>query len=487
MAAEINQAVAAHRGIPALHPGGPADADPTGGERFQRGGDLLDRYPVGQLHAPMFAHSPVPVLPVPNCYFWSMAASMEPDRDELRMMVGSPPFPPERLVTLENWQLPPYNRWAFQHLRELIPTARIPRGDGPVWELEREERDLSDISFTTQDGELTVGGLLYNTCTDGFLVLHRGRIVAEQYRNGLRPGTPHLLMSVSKSITGLVAGALAGRGVLDVTATVESIVPELKATSFRGATVQQLLDMRTGTRFGEDYRDPDSELAVSDRVYLWSPDHGRPRPADALEYFATLGNDGEHGGPFRYRSILVDVLAWVLERAADQRFPDLVASALWQPMGAEHDAEITVDSRGNPLADGGISATLRDAGRIGQLALQRGRVSGGAGESGRQVVPAEWIDDTIAGAPDGPQAFAQIDGASAYPRGAHYRNCWWVTNPDVPMFNAAGIHGQHIFVHVPSQTVVVKLSSWPDALNSDLRRSTVAAVTAIAEALAAGR
>lgn len=400
-------------------------------------------------------------------------------------MVGSPPFTAERLVTLENWQGGPYNRWAFQHVRELIPTAGIPRGDGPVWELGRDERDLSGIRFTSQRGELTVGELLDRTYTDGFLVLHHGKIVTEQYRNGLRPGTAHLLMSVSKSITGLVAGALAGRGALDVSATLESIVPELKATSFRGATVQQLLDMRTGTKYGEDYRDPDSEIAVSDRVYLWSPDDGRPRPGDALEYFASLGNDGEHGGPFRYRSILVDVLAWVLERAADERFPDLVAGQLWQPMGAEHDAEITVDSRGNPLADGGISATLRDAGRIGQLALERGRA--GQGGQGRQVVPAGWIDDTIAGAADGPQAFAQGDGASGYPAGAHYRNCWWVTDPDVPMFNAAGIHGQHIVVHVPSQTVVVKLSSWPDPLNPGFRRATVAAVAAIAEALESAR
>jgi CubicO group peptidase (beta-lactamase class C family) len=50
-------------------------------------------------------------------------------------------------------------------------------------------------------------------------------------------------------------------------------------------------------------------------------------------------------------------------------------------------------------------------------------------------------------------------------------------------FNAAGIHGQFIFVHVPSQTVVVKLSSWPDPLNAPMRRATVAAVHAIAKAL----
>ena len=75
---------------------------------------------------------------------------MEPERDESRLMAGAPPFTPERLVTLANWGQPPYNRWAFQHVRELIPTAAIPRGDGPVWELERDERDLSGISFTAE-------------------------------------------------------------------------------------------------------------------------------------------------------------------------------------------------------------------------------------------------------------------------------------------------------------------------------------------------
>jgi len=48
---------------------------------------------------------------------------------ELGLMVGSPPYPPERLVSLSNWQDPPFNRWGFQHVRDLIPTARIARGD----------------------------------------------------------------------------------------------------------------------------------------------------------------------------------------------------------------------------------------------------------------------------------------------------------------------------------------------------------------------
>jgi CubicO group peptidase (beta-lactamase class C family) len=403
-------------------------------------------------------------------------------------MAGAPPFADGRLVTLENWLLPPFNRWAFQHVRELIPTARIARGDGPVWELPRAERDdLDGLRFAVRpselapDGTLTVRELLDRTCTDGFLVIHRGRVVTERYFNGLRPDVPHLLMSVSKSVTGLAAGVLASQGKLDVTVPVESIVPELTGTSFEGATVQQLLDMRTGTKYREDYEDPHAEIAVSDRVYGWAPDDGKPRAADAVEYFATLVNDGPHGGPFRYRSILTDVLGLVLEKAAGQRFSNLVAGELWQPMGAEHDADITLDAHGNALADGGISATLRDAGRIGLLALNRGNAAG------RQVIAPEWFDDLVTGAPDGPEAFRQGDGAGpGYPDGAHYRNCWWITDPGLPMYSAAGIYGQSVFVHGPSQVVVAKLSSWPAALSTPMRRATIAAVTAIASALSDG-
>jgi len=294
------------------------------------------------------------------------------------------------------------------------------------------------------------------------------------------------VMSVSKSVTSTIAGILAGRGVLDAGAEVAAIVPELGSTSFAGASVQHLLDMRTGTRFNEDYDDLEADVRSYERVYLWRPaptgtDGGSEQDAgDALEYFGTLRNDGPHGGPFRYRSILTDVLGWVIERAAGERLHELIARELWQPIGAEFDAEITLDRRGNPMADGGISATLRDLARFGQLFLRRGRVGG------RQVVPAWWIDDTLRGAPDGPRAFTEGDGEVGYPAGSHYRNCWWVRDPAAPFFYASGINGQAVFIHGPSQTVVVKLSTWPVAWSEEFYRQTVAAVLAIAEALAAG-
>ena len=392
-------------------------------------------------------------------------------------MAGAPPFGTERTVRLANWQDPPFNRWGFQHVRDLIPTARIACDRGTLRRLPYEEVDVSGIRFRSGSRELTVRQMLEETYTDGFLVAHRGRIVTEQYFNDLTPDTTHLLMSVSKSVTSTVAGILVGRGVIDTSWPLEAIVPELARTSFAGATVQHLLDMRAGTRFNESYDDPRADVRVYEQVYQWRPRRDRRLPSDALSYFATLRNDGVHGGPFRYRSILTDVLGWMLERATGVRLPELISQELWRPMGAEFDAEITVDPHGNAMADGGMCATLRDLARLGLVMLQSSRAPRD------RVVPREWVEDTIRGAPDGARAFLEGERRPGYPKQAHYRNCWWVRDPSVPFLHASGIHGQNLFLHVPSGTLVVKLSSWPVSLSPSMLRTTLQAVQAIVDEL----
>lgn len=395
---------------------------------------------------------------------------------ELHLMEGTPP-PPERLVTLANWQDPPFNRWGFQHVRDLIPTARISRGEGPMRKLPRAERDIDDLTFTSGRRSMTVGKMLTETATDGFMVLHRGEVVTEQYFNGLTPDTTHLLMSVSKSITSTIAGVLIERGALSADSLIPDVLPELRGTSFDGATVQHLLDMRTGTRFNEDYEDPAADCRLYEEVYLWSPRSTRRLPTDATAYFATLKNDGEHGGPFRYRSVLTDLLGWVIERAGGARLAELIARELWQPMGAEFDAEVTVDGHGNAMADGGICTTLRDLARFGLL------FAGGGMRGARRIVPAGWIADTVAGASDGVEAFAMGADAADRRPGAHYRNKWWVLAPKVPAYAGLGINGQMVFVHQPTKTVVAKFSTWKSALDPLADRWTIDASFAIANAL----
>jgi CubicO group peptidase (beta-lactamase class C family) len=252
---------------------------------------------------------------------------------------------------------------------------------------------------------------------------------------------------------------------------VTDVVPQLRGTSFDGAMVQHLLDMRTGTRFDEDYDNLEADVRTYERIYLWRPDDGRPRPANILDYYPSLGNDGPHGGPFRYRSILTDVLGWVVETAAGARLPELISQLLWQPMEAEHHAEITVDSHGNAMADGGVSATLRDLARFGAIYLRPG------------LVAASWLADTARGAADGAAAFAAGDNPPEWPADAHYRNCWWVHDPAAPVLVAAGIYGQNVFVLPADDLVVAKFSTWPQPLSEPLRRRTVQAVQAVVTAL----
>jgi hypothetical protein len=74
----------------------------------------------------------------------------------------------------------PDTRWAFSHIRELGPTANVWRGEGPVAQLPRAERDLDKIPVTTLEGkQISFGDMPALTYADGLLVLHRGKIIYE--------------------------------------------------------------------------------------------------------------------------------------------------------------------------------------------------------------------------------------------------------------------------------------------------------------------
>ena len=96
-------------------------------------------------------------------------------------MQGAPP-PPERLVTSDNWIEGPFNRWGFLHVRELARTARIPRGDGPVFELPRDPLDLGPVLVPFEGSKTPFAASLEQTYTDGICIVHDGRVVFEQLR-----------------------------------------------------------------------------------------------------------------------------------------------------------------------------------------------------------------------------------------------------------------------------------------------------------------
>lgn len=353
-------------------------------------------------------------------------------------------------ITINNWQDPDHTAWAYRHTRELIPTARIASAARP-----------SALDAMPRDGLAAERILQEIPHTDGVVVLHQGALLLERYQRGQQPHDVHLMQSVSKSITGTLAGILVHNGALTPEDDVTRHVPELAGSSFDGATVRDLLDMRAGTRFDETYDDPQSDIRASEAQFRWAP--GTPPAADAIGYLSTLGNHREHGGRFEYRSILTDLLGLVLERAAGVPFAQAVGDHLWAPMGAETDAQVTVDGAGFAVADGGICVSLRDLARFGRLVAE-----GGAG-----IVPAQWLQDTRAGAPDSADAFAADEHTDMLP-GGHYRNQWWVPAGGERLV-ALGIHGQFLLIDHPTQTVMAVQSTWPVSLDDDRRGRVFAA------------
>jgi CubicO group peptidase (beta-lactamase class C family) len=392
-----------------------------------------------------------------------------------RLMAGFPPAP-ESQVTLANWQDPPFNRWAFRHMRELIPSHAIPAGP-PASLPGGPSLDLDDPAVTRLDGSTSsVADVLAGTYTDAFLVVHEGQVAAERYYAGMTASTRHLVMSVSKSILSCVAAVLTDRGLLDLQAPVTTYVPEVGDSGYADATIRDLLDMRTGVAFRETYTDADAEVRVMERSMGWRP----PRPGDpagTYPYLATLGRAGPHGGEFSYRSADSDMLGWACERASGVRVADLISGLIWQPIGAEHDAEITCDPLGSAVPDGGISATAGDLARFGQMLVDDGAAQG------RTVVPQAWLADARHPEPGIREAFARTDNEYVLPGGWYRSQFWVIPGPGGPVLVCLGIHGQLIYADRAARTVVVKLSSWPDAQNTAYLLDTLRSCAAVAERL----
>ena len=384
---------------------------------------------------------------------------------------GAPPW------TLAGWQTAPVNRWTFHHLREVVPTAQVYRGAGGTRALPRgPEVDLGQVTVQLPGESTTAADLLARSFTDGYLVLHDGRIVAEQYPAAMAPHQSHVLMSVSKSLVGCVVAILADRGALGVEDLVTAHVPELAASGYAGARIRDLLDMRSGVRFSEAYLDPRAEVRLLEQVIGWAPRVDAELPHSMYQWLCTLSAEAAHGGPFSYRSCETDILGWVCERAAGQRMPELLSDVIWSRLGAEQDLDAAVDPAGAVMHDGGLAATLRDTARFGLMLMNGGAVAG------EQVVPQWWLEDSLRGGPDSRAAFAASDAHARMP-GGMYRNQFWVPYPDRDVLLCLGIHGQLVLVEPARRLVVVKLSSWPLPQDAAYLYDNLAAIDALGAGL----
>jgi CubicO group peptidase (beta-lactamase class C family) len=368
------------------------------------------------------------------------------------LMKGFPP-PPELRVTLANWRKPPFNKWSFKHVREIVPTAEIANDPARIRELRVAPYDFADWKLQDEDHLHSLDSFLRATDTDAFMILHEGNIVYEFYDSRMSWHTAHILMSISKSVLGMIVGILVDSNTLQLSDLVTGWIPEVRNTAYSGAKLRDLLDMRAGIHFVEDYLATAGPIVEYRKAQNWDPLSPGECPSDLRTFFSSLTQkEGRHGGPMHYVSPNTDLMGWVIERASGTRYADLIAEVLWGPMGAGRTAYITVDRLGAPRCAGGFCATIGDLARFGQL------VAGGGSHAGKQIIPESWVGDILANGDA--KAWSEGDFAKYFPEiPMHYRSKWYVVRGSAPMMFALGIFGQNLFIDANNQLVIVRFAS----------------------------
>jgi CubicO group peptidase (beta-lactamase class C family) len=371
--------------------------------------------------------------------------------NEMQLMVGSPP-PDDKMVTIENLMLAPFNRWSLRHLREIVPTRAVQNGDSLAI-LNEHPIDLSGLEVNFPDGRtVAVGTWLESSYTDGFIVLHKGNVVYERYFNDQTPMTQHLMFSVTKSFTGTITLMLIEQGLIDETKMVRDYVPELVGTAFGDATIRHILDMTNSIEYVEDYYNPDAHITgflnalMPDGEGLYSN----------LQTLTEKDKRFPHGDAFHYVTPNPEVLGWIIRRVTDTSLANSLRKMIWAPMGAEHEGYYWLDFHGVEMAGGGLAISLRDAARFGQMILQDGHYNNRQVVSvdvARRIKSKRNAENFVRYYDDDPSGLEVYDS---------YHDQWW-GYAGVNAVTGIGIHGQYIYINSDADVVIAKHSSDPEA------------------------
>ncbi len=363
-----------------------------------------------------------------------------------------------KAVTKANWLTPEVNIRSFQNPGFAQFTAMVSRRSTPPTKLVSAPVSLEGFAFKgLQDGKKTTIALkdyLEGTHTDALLVLHDGKIVFERYFNGMAPYQRHLMMSVTKSFAGTLAAMLVEEGRIDEAENITRYIPELAGTGLGGSTVRNVLDMRTGIDYSEEYANPEADVwKYLSAIDLIPRPGGYTGPKTIREYLPLMEQVEAANGHFEYITPLSEVLVWLVTNVTGKPFHEVLSERIWSQLGMEYDAQFLTESSNQALGGSGLSATARDLARFGQMILQRGTYNG------RQVMAPGVVEGFIQGG--NREAFKRHASKNPAEKDFSYRDQWWHTHNAHNAFTAWGVHGQFVYIDPTTNVVIVKQSSLP--------------------------
>ena len=354
--------------------------------------------------------------------------------------------------TLANWRLPPFNREAFSKVREIIPTASINRIKGTA--VENNESVNKKLTVKIRENEETVlDEFLRKTTADAFHVSHKGKTIYTWHSDYCSSTTPHIIFSVSKSLTALLIGCVIDEGLLSEETLVSHIIPEAKGGAFEEASVRDLLDMSVSSNFIEDYEATSGIFLDYRQSTGWNPQDIDDTSHLKSFLLSLKKNTHKHGEKFEYHSTNTDMLGIIIEKCAGKKYAQYFFEKLMKPLGARDEAYVTLDRMGTSRAAGGICISANDIMSICEMVRCYGKNS-----QGEQVFPENWIKDILNS--DSDKKFSLDGHYDIFPEGL-YRSKWYRPYTSRNVLFGLGIHGQWIWIDFEKELSIVCLSSEP--------------------------
>ena len=334
----------------------------------------------------------------------------------------------------------------YRHMDQASPVRVVARG-ATVFPLPRSAAPLPPAG---------VDSFMVRNQVAGLLILKDGKILEERYRLGNDASTKWISFSVGKSFVSTLVGAAVQDGAIaSIEDPLTKYLPALKGSAYEGVSIRQAMQMASGVKYNEDYRDRSADVSkvtqcLHDRV-----------PGCILDVMKALPIAGRAGTLYNYNTGETHLVGLAVQAATGKTLSDYLSEKIWKPFGMESDGYWLLESDGGQEFGGGsINATLRDYGRFGQFIL------GGGNAAGQPVLPAGWIAEASHPRDDSPaNGYGKL--YPDYPLGYGY--FWW-SYPKGPAalpnhdgaFEGEGIFGQILYLNPAERVVVVIWSAWPE-------------------------
>ena len=258
-----------------------------------------------------------------------------------------------------------FNQYYFRNYSEFSKSSTIYRmGDIKILP-KKEDAKIGQIRANTSVGkDLTLDEYLEKSTAEGFIVIHRGKIVYEKYPK-MNDYEHHVLKSVTKQFVGLLIAMAQNEQLIDYNKSITDYIPELKGSGWDMVKVRHALNMNSGMGTEHYITEADKKIFFSWTTPMLGRNNKHPNIIDAMKNLKPVAKPG---GEREYFSPNTIVLTMILEKVYNKSFNTLMTEKIWSKIGAEHDANIGIIE---DLKIGGgvglMSSTLRDLARYGLL------------------------------------------------------------------------------------------------------------------------